>query len=58
MSLASLLTLAGAALFGLLLLAVLGLYIHDRWISKDNILRNFPVKKLTGRITARNGFSP
>ena len=35
-------TIAGA-LFGLLLIALAGLYIHDRWISKDNILRNFPV---------------
>ena len=43
MSLPSLFALAGAALFGLLLVAVAGLYIHDRWISKDNILRNFPV---------------
>jgi hypothetical protein len=27
----------------LLMEGLIGLYIHDRWISKDNILRNFPV---------------
>jgi len=43
MSLPSLFALVGAGLFGVLLLALAGLYIHDRWISKDNILRNFPV---------------
>jgi len=43
MSVATALTLAGAAIFALLLLALAGLFIHDRWISKDNILRNFPV---------------
>jgi glutamate synthase (ferredoxin) len=25
------------------LLGLLALYIHDRWISRDNILRNFPI---------------
>ena len=43
MGIGTILALAGAALFAALLLALLGLYIHDRWISKDNILRNFPV---------------
>src|SRR5437016_5330572 len=43
MGLPTMFALAGAALFALLLLAVVALYIHDRWISKDNILRNFPV---------------
>src|SRR5262245_32170925 len=43
MTAATLFTLIGAGLLGLLVLALLGLYIHDRWISKDNILRNFPV---------------
>src|SRR6185503_14905278 len=43
MSLPTLFAIAGAALFALLLAAVIGLWIHDRWISKDNILRNFPV---------------
>jgi glutamate synthase (ferredoxin) len=43
MATATLFALAGAALFAILLLALLGLYVHDRWISKDNILRNFPV---------------
>ena len=23
--------------------ALLGLFIHDRWISKDNVIRNFPI---------------
>jgi len=43
MTLPSVFALAGAGLFALLLLGLAGLYIHDRWISKDNILRNFPV---------------
>jgi len=28
---------------GVLLVALLALFIHDRWISKDNILRNYPI---------------
>ena len=28
---------------GLLLIALLALYIHDRWFSSDNIVRNYPV---------------
>ncbi len=28
---------------GALLAAILGLYVHDRWISKDNIIRNYPI---------------
>jgi glutamate synthase (ferredoxin) len=43
MSFATLFAVGGAVLFGILFLALLGLYIHDRWVSKDNILRNFPV---------------
>ena len=43
MSLPSVFALVGAGLFGILLLALAGLFIHDRWVSKDNILRNFPV---------------
>jgi glutamate synthase (ferredoxin) len=43
MNAATLFTLIGAGLLGLLILALAGLYVHDRWISKDNVLRNFPV---------------
>ncbi len=28
---------------GVLLAALLALYVHDRWISHDNVLRNYPV---------------
>lgn len=35
--------LAAGGFTGLILATFAGLYIHDRWISKDNILRNFPV---------------
>lgn len=37
------LTLAVCGVFTLLAACIVGLYIHDRWFSKDNILRNFPV---------------
>jgi glutamate synthase domain-containing protein 2 len=43
MSVPTIFAFAGAGLFGILLLGLVGLYIHDRWISRDNILRNFPV---------------
>jgi glutamate synthase (ferredoxin) len=33
----------GVALLGLLLASFVALLIHDRYVSKDNILRNFPV---------------
>ena len=35
--------LAGAALVAVILVGLIGIYIHDRWYSRDNILRNFPV---------------
>src|SRR5262245_56487684 len=28
---------------GLLLLAIAALFVHDRWFSHDNIIRNYPV---------------
>src|SRR5579862_6797958 len=34
---------AAAALLGILLAAFVALWIHDRYVSRDNILRNFPV---------------
>jgi glutamate synthase domain-containing protein 2 len=34
---------AGAAIVALCVAGLLGVYIHDRFISRDNILRNFPV---------------
>ena len=37
------LTLTLCSVFTLLAGFVVALYIHDRWFSKDNILRNFPV---------------
>src|SRR3954465_2381938 len=43
MSVPTLLTGIGAGLFGLLLLSLAALYVHDRWVSRDSILRNFPV---------------
>src|SRR5262245_17066032 len=43
MSLPTIFALAGGAIFAILLVALVALFIHDRWISKDNILRNFPI---------------
>ncbi|MBI3855619.1 MAG: FMN-binding glutamate synthase family protein [Planctomycetes bacterium] len=43
MSVPAIIGFAAAAVAGLLLAGLVALYIHDRWISKDNILRNFPV---------------
>jgi glutamate synthase (ferredoxin) len=43
MSLLQIAALVAGGIVVLLLIGVIGLYIHDRWISKDNILRNFPV---------------
>jgi len=37
------LTLTLCSVFMLLAGCVVALYIHDRWFSKDNILRNFPI---------------
>src|SRR5687768_8304857 len=37
------LALAACGIVTLFAVGVVALYIHDRWVSKDNILRNFPV---------------